>query len=57
MHNLRAGMYAAVGSTGGGDCDRDAGNAGQGRLESVLNSAAARLGLPAKEAAAVVFQT
>jgi hypothetical protein len=55
MHHLRARMHAAVGAARAGDAHRCIGNARQRRFERVLHGAAARLRLPAEEAAAVVF--
>jgi hypothetical protein len=48
-------MHAAVGPACGGHLDRECGNRRQRRLERVLDRAAARLGLPAEKAAAVVL--
>ncbi len=55
--HLRAGVNAAIGASGGRYCDRLAGDCGQRSLERILHRAAARLGLPAEKAAAVVLQS
>jgi hypothetical protein len=55
MHYLGAGMHAAIGAARRGHADGAAGDARQRGLQRVLNAAAARLRLPAEEAAAVVF--
>jgi hypothetical protein len=48
-------MHAAVGAARRGDADRLAGDRRERGLHRVLDGAAARLRLPAEEAAAVVF--
>jgi len=50
-------MDAAVGAAGRSGGDLCAGDRGEGRLERILDRAAAGLGLPAEEATAVVFQS
>jgi hypothetical protein len=50
-------MHAAIGSAGAGDADPRAGDLGQGRLERILDGAAAWLGLPAEKATAVVLES
>jgi hypothetical protein len=49
-------MDAAIGAPRGGGGHLCAGNRGEGRLKSILDGAAAGLGLPAEKAAAVVFE-
>src|SRR5439155_6718878 len=56
VHDLQAGMHAAVGPSRGADRERRPGDGGERRLERVLHRAAPRLGLPAEKAAAVVFE-
>jgi hypothetical protein len=56
VYDLGAGMDAAVGPAGGRCPDWSAGDRRERRLERVLYAAAARLGLPAQETAAVVFE-
>jgi hypothetical protein len=55
VHYLPAGVDAAIGPARGRHADRLAGDPGQRLLERILHGAAARLRLPAEEAAAVVF--
>jgi hypothetical protein len=50
-------MHAAIGSAGAGDADRAACDLGKGRLERILDRAAAWLGLPAEKATAVVLES
>jgi len=50
-------VHAAVGATRAGQLDRGSGDRGEGRLQRILDRAAAGLGLPAEEAAAVVLQS
>src|SRR5207253_10529347 len=57
MRHLRARVHAAVGAAGGSHADRLAGDRSEGRFENVLYRAAARLGLPAEKAAAVVLES
>ena len=57
MRDLHAGMNAAIGAAGAGDIDLLAGDRGERALENVLDRTAARLGLPAQKAAAVVLQS
>jgi hypothetical protein len=49
-------MHAAIGAAGGRGRNLCTGNRSESRLERILNRAAAGLGLPAEEAAAVVFE-
>jgi hypothetical protein len=57
MHDLGAGVHAAVGPPGASHVHGFAGDAGKGGFESVLHRAAAWLGLPAEETAAVVLES
>jgi hypothetical protein len=57
MHHLGAGVHAAVGPPGASHVHGFAGDAGKGGFESVLHRAAAWLGLPAEETAAVVLES
>jgi len=57
VRHLQARMDAAVGAAGRSGGDLCAGDRGEGRLERILDRAAAGLGLPAEEATAVVFQS
>jgi hypothetical protein len=49
-------MHPAIGAAGSRGRDSCAGDRSERRLERILNRAAAGLGLPAEEAAAVVFE-
>jgi hypothetical protein len=55
MGHLGAGMDAAVGAARAGQGHRRAGDRAERLLERILDRAAARLRLPAEEAAAVVL--
>jgi hypothetical protein len=55
--DLRAGMDTAIGAASAGDADCLAGDCGEGRFQDVLDCTAARLGLPAEKAAAVVLES
>jgi hypothetical protein len=57
MHHLLARMHPAVGAPGADRGDGLAGDPFERRFEHVLNGAAARLGLPAEQAAAVIFDS
>ena len=57
MRHLRARVHATVGAAGGSHADRLAGDRSERRFEHVLYRAAARLGLPAEKAAAVVLES
>jgi hypothetical protein len=50
-------MDPAVGPAGGGHAYRSGRDRGERALQRILHRAAARLGLPAEEAAAVVFES
>jgi hypothetical protein len=55
VNDLQPRVHPAVGPPGRGHAHGSAGDRRQSRLERVLHRAAARLGLPAEKAAAVVF--
>jgi hypothetical protein len=56
MHYLLARMHTAIGAAGGSHAERLARDRGKRSLERILHAAAARLGLPAQKAAAVVLE-
>jgi hypothetical protein len=55
VRHLLPGVHAAVGAPRGGEADGLSGDLRQGGFDRVLDRAAARLRLPAEEAAAVVL--
>ncbi len=57
MRHLLARVDAAVGAASGSDAEGFAGDRGKRSFEHVLHRAAARLGLPAEKAAAVVLES
>jgi hypothetical protein len=50
-------MHAAIGAAGSGGGDLRIGNRGERRLERILDSAAAGLGLPAEKTTTVVLES